>query len=214
MWISCRGFGVYAILLIVLMSARPARLLAQHDVEPDTTSLATFCGRDRAALARGVSGDEYMRVLRSIQSCGRMAGEALAQQWTMPPSDSAAVMLLSAVSANVRDRRIFQAARDVVQSGGATTVVRLAAIATLVAYADSTVRLAYLPPPESATSTAPATFGHPLSLFSLPPTGSPLPQSVRSDVIAILGQVGTADPNERVRSVAAYVAKRMKGGVY
>lgn len=214
MWMSCRGCVAYVIVLSALTAARPAELLAQDDEGGDTTSLATYCARDRAALARGVTGDEYIHALSGIQSCDVIAGEMLAREWQTPPTDSATVMFLGAISANVRDQRLYEAVRDVAMSGSAETVVRLAAISALVTYADSTVWLEYLAPPAGAISVPPATFGHPLHDISSSRPGKPLAESVRSDVVEMLAKLGESDANERVRSVAAFVARRMKSGMY
>jgi hypothetical protein len=125
-------------------------------------------------------------------------------------------MLLGAISANVRDQGLYESVRRVAMSGSAATVVRLAAIAALVAYADSTVRLQYIVPPANAVAAPPSGvgFGHPLHDISTPLPGRPLSPSVRSDVIATLTTLGEHDANEHVRSVAAYVARRMKSGMY
>lgn len=128
-----------ALVLAALSLASPVRLTVQADTLGDTTSLRTYCARDRAMLTNPSSGQEYQNALRGIQSCGAMAGKVLAQQWRNPPGDSATVMLLGAVSANVRDQRVYEAARDIAMSSGSSTGIRLAAIATLVAHADSMV---------------------------------------------------------------------------
>lgn len=215
MWKPRQGFLVQAMVLASLVLARPTPGFAQVDSGGDTTSLRTYCGRDRATLARQPVGDDYVRALSGIQSCDGIAGEVLAQQWRTLPADSATVMLLGAVSANVRDQRIYEAVRDIAMSGGAETVARLAAIATLVAYADSTVRLQYFVPPAGVVSAPPGVgFAHPLSEIRTARPGRPLSGSVRSDVVAMLANLGESDANDRVRSVAAYVAKRMKGGMY
>ena len=216
MWTSCRTRAAHVIVLAALAAAVPAQLVAQDPDGGDTTSLATYCARDRAAFARGVTGDEYIRALRSIQSCDVIAGEVLAREWQTPPTDSATVMLLGVVSANVRDQGLYESVRRVAMSGSAATVVRLAAIAALVAYADSTVRLSYIAPPANAVAAPPSgvVFGHPLHDISTPLAGKPLSPSVRSDVIATLTTLGEHDANERVRRVAAYVARRMKSGMY
>ena len=120
-------------------------------------------------------------------------------------------MLLGGVSANVRDRRVYQAARDVALSPGASTTTRLAAIGTLVAHTDSNVQLVYLSNPEpSATHPSGVMSGRLTHLPELAPPGAPLSASVWSEVVSLLGQLGESDPDNRVRSVAAYVAKRMR----
>jgi hypothetical protein len=215
MWTSCRTRAAHVIVLAALAAAVPAQLVAQDPDGGDTTSLATYGARDRAAFARGVTGDEYIRALRSIQSCDVIAGEVLAREWQTPPTDSATVMLLGAISANVRDQRLYESVRRVAMSGSAATVVRLAAIAALVAYADSTVRLQYFAPPADAVTAHPGVgIGHLTHMISVARPGKPLSPSVRSDVIATLTTLGEHDANERVRRVAAYVARRIKSGMY
>jgi hypothetical protein len=215
MWISRRNCATRAIVLAALTAAGLPPLMAQVPDGGDTTSLATYCARDRAALARGVTGDEYIRALSGIQSCDVIAGEVLAHEWQTPPTDSATVMLLGAISANVRDQRLYVSVRRVAMSGTAATDARLAAIATLVTYADSTVLLQYfLPPADAVTAQPGVAFARPTHAISTPRPGRPLAGSVRADVVAMLARLGESDANERVRHVATYVARRMKRGMY
>lgn len=210
-----RGSVICATMLSILAPAVTARLAAQSDTIGDTTSLETLCGRNRAALARGVAGEAYVRAISGIQSCGAMAGEALAQQWQRPPSDSAALAVLAFVSGGVRDRRIYEAARDVATSPGNPTDIRLAAIAVLAAHADASVRLTYVAPKEwSVSARAGVLIERLVHLPNTTPTGAPLPGTVRSDVLSLLARIGEADPDARVQQVSAYVARRMEQHLY
>src|SRR5574338_1335074 len=197
---SCRMLRTAFIILLGLPLISPSALPAQDDSVGDTTSLQTFCGRHRAALAHPSSHEAYLGALRSIQVCGAMAGEVLGQQWRHPPEDSATVMLLGDGSASVRDRRLYEAVRDAAMSPGGATTARLAAIAALVAYADSTVRVTYWAIPRSeAVAAPPVSFPRVLHFPSREPWVAPLPLSAWSDVVALLSRLGESDPDDRVR---------------
>lgn len=204
-----------ALVLAALSLVAPVRLTAQADTLGDTTSLETCCRRDRATLAHHPTGDAYLHALRGIQSCGAMAGEVLAQQWRHPPADTAALTLLGGVSANVRDKRVYLAARRIATSRRVTTNARLATIVTLVAHADSTVRLSYNIWPKSPVDARPNVgFGHPLHSLDHASPDAPLPSSVWSDVVSLLARLGESDPNDDVRTMAEYVAKRLRTHLY
>ncbi len=201
--------------LTALSFVASERLAAQNDTIGDTTSLQTFCTRDKATLAHSGSRTAYIQAISNIQSCGALAGEVLAEEWRRPPTDSASLMVLAFVSGGVRDRRIYDAARDVAVSLDAAPVTRLAAIAALAAHADASVRLSYFVPAESSVGTNPGVRIERLThLPATGPWGPPLPESAFSDVVSLLSRLGDSDPDARVRTVAAYVAKRMRAHAY
>ena len=68
---------------------------------------------------------------------------------------------------------------------------------------------------ETAVDTRPNVgFGRPLHSLDRASPDAPLPDSIRSDVVLLLARLGKSDANDSVRTIAAYLAKRMRAHLY
>jgi hypothetical protein len=184
----------------------PFRLAAQE--VPDS-SLASVCDRAAATVAREHSGQQYYLAVSDVASCPQRGAPALIGQWQRPPRDTVALRVLGEVSPRIRDGELFLAVRQVFMDPTRPRLERLAALNALVGYYNPRLSLRF---PEPGHGNLPGSayvmigMGNPVITR---PGGTPLTATVQQDVLRVLSEVGSTDPDERVRKIASYVAGRL-----
>lgn len=143
-----------------------------------------------------------------VQTCGEEGPASLAALWSTPPDDQLTREILSGVSGQVRDRRMFEALMVVVQDATRPTSIRLAAIASLASLSRSplSVRI-YEEGPEGGRVLY-AQVGIPSHDVSTQ-GNQPLPGTARTDILALLDRVGQGDVDPVMRRIASSIAKQL-----
>lgn len=148
-----------------------------------------------------------------IEVCPEEGPAIFARRWLTVAGDTGAVAALLHQSARLRDARIYVQLRRTVLDRMRPAVVRVGAMLALARYVDphDAAWFNELTPPEGTIRHIRAPLGS--ALHSNAITGaSPLPPTVRSEVVELLGQIAAARQTEprTVWYAAAALAKDMR----
>lgn len=199
----------HAAVLFSLTTACGLQAQATDSVGSPRETQRTCSDAAEGATQRG--NDSVYRVsLRTLSSCGEVAGMTLAKAWKQPPSGPASLRTLTEVSTQVRDDRVFEAVSIVASDPSQPVDLRLGAMAVLVNYFDSHLYAEFPEPPQPAVHPAQyvrlGASAHDLSR----PGARPLTTAVRPRIVNLFERLGSTDRNERVKNSAMFLAKHLR----
>lgn len=197
--------GKPAVLLLFLSSTA----VAQADSVGSAEWVKRTCAAAAAALsAPGVGGDDFVRALTTVQTCPDHRPESLRRLWAAPPKDSMSLRVLSDVSGQVRDGRVFDTVGAAASNPTLGTDARLAAIAALTSLARPGFVVRFAPPrPGSPEAGRRVEFGQ-LTDFVLPREQQAFdPGTARREAIDLLSRLAESDPDATVRHVTGVIAR-------
>lgn len=148
-----------------------------------------------------------------IEACPVEGPPIFAPKWLTVPDDTVAVETLLHQSARLLDARIYAQLRRTVQDRSRPSVVRVGAMLVLARYVDphNAAWFNGVAPPEGPITRVLVPLGSALHP-SVIPGASPLPASLRDEVLELLDRVAAAQQVEprTVWYAAAALAKRMR----
>ena len=157
-----------------------------------------------------VRGEDWVQALHDLRGCGDTAIAVIVRLWEQPPTGRHELGVLSRVSSEMSDRRVFAAERRAAMNGSLPRVTRLEAIAALIIFADP--ELLVLPNAMEAgfgTSPRPA-------IGSLRDPGPrsreeiELSRSLRPEVMSTLAELAASDGSEAIRFAAGELRKQLE----
>lgn len=167
------------------------------------------CPRLAAFLTSSPESDSvWTYAMGSIYDCPDQVGPVLGGLWRTPLADSSRQALVHAISENISDRRLLEAAASVLADTARPSWHRFAALAAFVHWADSTAVLAVTPgvwrsPNGEVVGVAPV-IGFQTHSF-LRPGRDPLGPQDRRAMVASVRAVAEDDPDPSVRGAALFV---------
>ena len=193
MGLRARGAVIAACLAAVDLSAAAAQAYELP---------AGRCAEYAAALRTATLDSVWSSALVNMYDCPDAVGSSLAALWRRPPSDTARWRQVINVSEVISDERLYAAVVREVQGAQTPVWRRAAGLATLVAWADSSLRLMIGPgvelPGALPVSVAYGAIDHPWTRAGRQPLSSVRRASIRS----LLVRRGQADPDSGLRYAA------------
>jgi hypothetical protein len=126
---------------------------------------AEHCTRAGGALVSSSPDTARARAASYLLGCPSTGPGVLVREWASQSTDTAYLAMLSAVSAGIRDHRVFSAVKAVALSSQYPRAARVAAMRALVAYFDATLFVDIRPrpglPPPHDIAVALGTWSHP-----------------------------------------------------
>lgn len=171
-------------------------------------------GNPDSLTARNVAAkDTIYRLLTTMYGCPEDGPVALIRFWDSSPSDTTILSLLTAVTSQIRDRRLLDKMTGIASSPERPRRMRLSAMAALVSYFDP-YRFVDFPAVDDVTLPTRSfvrriSHTDPSIVMGLRPLDK---ASAQSSVLATLTTLG-ADSDQRVSGVATALAKWLIAGL-
>ena len=160
------------------------------------------CAESAAALRTEAIDSAWSWALVNMYDCPDDVGSSLAALWRRPPVDTARWRQVVDVSEVISDERLYAAVVREIQGAQTPVWRRAAGLATLVAWADSNLRLRIRPsvelPGGLPVSVAYGSVDHPWTRAGR----QPLSNARRASIRALLVERGRADPDSGLRYAA------------
>jgi hypothetical protein len=193
-------------LALCCVSAVPSTTRAQSD---NDSAVQASCAKDLAALRRPTDVPAIRHAVVEAKSCPGGA-DALVSVWDAPPSDADALRLLGVMSGDYRDQHMLNA---LLRATSATRpqAVRLSAFRGLVRYCNQDAALLYRDlstpgmPPNRYVWVGLEARESPVFVAGPNPLAASACQTVRDT----LGEIGKADADPVVRSIAGHLVVRL-----
>lgn len=207
--ISDMRLGAFALALAAMATAvAPAALLAQDTAatnDAECASIAATLRRSPAALNRADAA--------AVLDCPDHGPQLLADLWSMPPADSAALSRLAGLSGRLQDARLFAAVTRAALRSDLSTNGRLHALASLVKLMHPCLAVAVVRTNVDAHTTRLTVMVGNVDHPGASRGRQPLSPSVWSDGLGVLLQASSDDSNAEVRAAADKLHKLLVNGV-
>jgi hypothetical protein len=181
--------------IVCLVLAAPEILGAQGFEQPKNS-----CDRYARDLTGSTTDSVWHRALINLYDCPDHVGPALGALWRDPPDDSVRWKSVIGVSEFIADAGLFRIVLNVAQSERLPIRQRAAALTTLVAWADSTLRLSVTPNsgPGLPVNVGYGSIDHPWTRAGR----RPLTSGQRATIKSFLSERSKVDPDSALRYVA------------
>ena len=185
--------------------ARP--LHAQRASEATDATLRADCRLATQAIEAGHPSPKWSWALETLLACEQSAGAAMAIAWRSAPDDSVALTGLVRLSQAVRDGRIFEATLVVASNPANGWWRRAAAMRVLGAYVDPGVLFKF----DDLRPRADSSLRYASAQHSEQRLGStPVPPTATTQILALLSQAATMDPDSAIRFTADHMHAILK----
>ncbi len=198
--ISHRRIAASTWLLVLLFSVKVSASAQEDYGEVGRRQIAESCERAKQGLPQAATKGEKIKNIIALQECGDEGVQLLGNYWEIATDDSDVVGALARVSARINDRRLYDAARSVLLDTRRSESTRLGALTVLVAGFDPSLVVGFAARTAPMQSTYVA-LGH---TSNRPSRKAPRPvgDEAKSDLLTVLDNLASTEPNERVRKVA------------
>lgn len=193
--LSCGALGV------AMVAAIPARAQTPADARPGC--------RDAAARVTAAADRATLRAaLSRLQTCPDEAPGVIASLWDNLPPDSLSQSALASASAAVRDARVFDAIQRAVRTATMPAQGQRTAVRALVMLYEPDLDVTHMTSTDAhGTTRARPQLTRVTHSRGIVNGSSPLPPSVRADILTLLSEIEAGARDAEVRQFAGWARK-------